>query len=119
VLLLIAILLQLGVAGTNKLKVSPWPASITQGTYDPFRFVDMKTQPLTALVSFLENEMNRPVIDRTGLTNFFDLVLKWNRFQEYSTTSRARLKQAIHDQFGLDLVETNQLIEMLVVEKVK
>ena len=118
------LLLRLGDAGASKLKVSPWPKSITQGKYDPSRFVDMRTQPLSSLTSFLENEMGSPIIDQTGLTNFFDIVLEWNRQQSVSAmqgsaTSRTLLKKAIHDQLGLELISTNDPIKMLVVEKVK
>lgn len=118
------LLLRLGAVGTTKLKVSPWPKSITQGKHDPSRFIDMRTQPLSRLTSFLENEMGSPVIDQTGLTNFFDMLLEWDRHQvisamQGSATSRALLKQAIHDQLGLELISTNMTIEMLVVEKVK
>jgi uncharacterized protein (TIGR03435 family) len=118
------LLLRLGDVGATKLKVSPWPKSITQGEIDQSQFVDMRTAPLSSLTSFLENEMGSPVIDQTGLTNFFDIVLEWNRQQSVSAmqgsaTSRTLLKQAIHDQLGLELISTNMPIEMLVVEKVK
>jgi uncharacterized protein (TIGR03435 family) len=116
------LLLRLGDSGTSKLKVSPWPKSITQSKIDPSRFMDMRTQPLSLLTSFLENEMGRPVVDQTGLTNFFDIVLEWNQKQSVaamqgSATSRTLLRQAIHDQLGLELINTNMPIEMLVVEK--
>ena len=111
--------LRLGAVGTAKLKISPWPKSITQGTLDLSRFTDMRTQPLSSLISLLENEMDKPVIDQTGLTNFFDIVLEWHRQPRNIESSRTSLKQALHDQLGLELISTNMPIEMLVVEKVK
>jgi uncharacterized protein (TIGR03435 family) len=113
------LLLRLGASGTNKLKISPWPKAITPATHDRSRFLEFPTQPLSTLTSFLENEMNTSVIDQTGLTNFFDIVLEWHRQPKNLGSSHTLLKQALHDQLGLELVPSHEPIEMLVVEKVK
>jgi uncharacterized protein (TIGR03435 family) len=56
-----------------------------------------------------------PVLDRTGLTNNFDVELKWERKNDDSR--KDSFKKAVLDQLGLELVPTNMPIEMLVVEK--
>jgi uncharacterized protein (TIGR03435 family) len=103
----------------NKLTVSLWPKTYRELTNDPRRFVNLPTQPIDSLVSMLENDAKLPVVDQTGLTNFFDISLEWRPKYDGSPTTRTRLKQAIHDQLGLELIETNYPIQMLVVEKVK
>src|SRR5262249_45011467 len=59
----------------------------------------------------LELLFEKPVIDQTGLTQKFDIDLKWEGDLE-------ALKRALHDQLGLELVPANQPVEILVVEKV-
>ncbi len=61
----------------------------------------------------LENMLQTPVINQTGVGNKFDIDLKWNR----NDPQHNSLKQALTDQLGLELVPTNMPIEMLVVEK--
>ena len=58
-----------------------------------------------------------PVLDKTGLANFFDFNLDCSRVdlknQDWDMAKRAL------DELGLELVPTNMPIKMLVVEKVK
>ena len=74
---------------------------------------------MSTVASYLEAEMKRPVIDQTGLTNFFDMSLEWKRQRISEEWNNASLKKALYDQLGLELVPTNMPIEMLVVERVK
>jgi uncharacterized protein (TIGR03435 family) len=73
--------------------------------------------PLIDLDHLCENELGIPVLDRTGLTNNFDVELKWERKNDASR--KDSFKKAVLDQLGLELVPGRQPIEMLVVEKVK
>jgi uncharacterized protein (TIGR03435 family) len=59
-----------------------------------------------------------PVIDQTGLTNNFDIDLKWKQ-SNWREPNPDGLKQAVLDQLGLELAPSREPIEMLVVEKVK
>jgi uncharacterized protein (TIGR03435 family) len=85
-----------------------------------------KNQPLSNLAGFLEVYLELPVIDRTGLTNRFDINLKWDQrepdwilaWPEKHHNPDA-IKQALTDQLGLELVPSREPIEMLVVEKAK
>jgi uncharacterized protein (TIGR03435 family) len=60
----------------------------------------------------LEYFFGKPVIDQTGLTQKFDIDLKWDG-------DNHTLKKALLDQLGLELVPAKMPVEMLVVENVK
>jgi uncharacterized protein (TIGR03435 family) len=70
------------------------------------------------ITSFLEAYFGTPVIDQTGLTQYFHIDFKWNE-RSGDDPDHDALKQALLDQLGLELVPSNMPIEMLVVEKVK
>ena len=80
-------------------------------------FIDQPYTHIWDLAALLENPLNQPVVDQTGLTNFYHVQLKW----QYRPTEEGRteLRQAVLDQSGLELIPTNMPIEMFVVEKVK
>jgi len=56
---------------------------------------------------------------KTGLTNNYDFKIRWKHVKESAGQSAniATLNQALQDQVGLELVETNAPVEMLVIEK--
>src|ERR1035437_10267800 len=80
----------------------------------PGQFTSINTA-ISSLTANLENLLQIPVIDQTGVANKFDIDLKWNR----NDPQHNSLKQALLDQLGLELVPSREPIEMLVVEKVK
>jgi len=73
-------------------------------------------QPLSNFAGSLEYRFQIPVIDQTGLTNYFDFDLKWNQ-PVGQPLDFANFKQALTDQLGLELVPSREPIKMLVVEK--
>ena len=73
-------------------------------------------QPLSCLTSMLENQLNVPIIDETGLTGRYDIDLIWDQTGFTQQTPDA-LKQALLDQLGLELTTARQPIEMLVVQQ--
>jgi uncharacterized protein (TIGR03435 family) len=73
--------------------------------------------PLSYFAFFCEDAWQIPVIDRTGLTNTFDIDFSWQ--QKNGDPKNKALKQALLDQLGLELVPSRQPIEMLVVERAK
>jgi uncharacterized protein (TIGR03435 family) len=81
-------------------------------------YYDMGGATLTGLAWFLEQRFQVPVINETGLTNRFDISLKWDETDVFHP-NLAKLQQALVDQLGLELVPTNMPIEMLVIEQVK
>ncbi len=77
-------------------------------------------RPVSEFTEFLEQRLNKPVLDQTGFAGRYDIDLKWNAKEaDWKHPSYDGLKQALIDQLGLELVPTNIPIEMLVVEKTR
>jgi len=79
--------------------------------------------PISDLREFLEDEIfHQPVLDQTGLTNKYDIILDWQA-PPYPTQSSYEnsdsLKKVLLEQLGLELVPARERIEMLVVEQAK
>jgi uncharacterized protein (TIGR03435 family) len=81
-------------------------------------YIVFRNQPLSNLAWSLEYRFKRPVIDQTGVTNLYDIDLNWDE-TDFQHPNLDGLRQALLDQFGLELVPTNMPIEMLVVDKAK
>ena len=77
--------------------------------------LSLQNRPVSALADYLEGIFQRPVVDHTGLTDNYDMTLKWN---EWKGRNLGTLKNTLSEQFGLELVKGREPIEMLVVEKV-
>jgi uncharacterized protein (TIGR03435 family) len=72
------------------------------------------------LDAYLEGFFKTPVLDQTGLTQKYDFTIKWdNQWWSKNRDNPEGLKRVLLDQLGLELIATNEPIEMLVVEKVK
>jgi uncharacterized protein (TIGR03435 family) len=75
---------------------------------------------MSALANSLEITTQMPVLDQTGLTEFYDIEFpriqpaprgqKFDRLEE--------LQKIMLEQLGLDVVQTNATVELLVVKKV-
>jgi uncharacterized protein (TIGR03435 family) len=75
-------------------------------------------QPLSTLSTMLEDRLQIPVIDETGLLGRFDIDLVWDE----SGSPRDNLesvKQALVEELGLELTEAKSSIDMLVVQQVR
>jgi uncharacterized protein (TIGR03435 family) len=66
--------------------------------------------PISTLIMFLENALGTPIVDRTGLTGYFDMYVSWDSLPE-------GLKNALPSQMGLELVPGREKVDYLVVEK--
>jgi uncharacterized protein (TIGR03435 family) len=75
-------------------------------------FYSMHNATLYPLVGYLERRLGAVIINQTKLDGDFDIDFKWDQTTE-------GLKQVLLDQLGLELLETNMPLEMLVVEKAK
>ena len=67
--------------------------------------------PLSSLTSYLSTYLGKTVVDETGLTNHYDLDFQWKTVEE--------LKQVVTDELGLELVSSQQPVEMLIVERTR
>jgi len=75
---------------------------------------------LTVLTDGLEQMLKTPVVDKTGLTNFYDFSLVWDTQMQrmlQSGTMDNETGQKILDGWGLGLEPDTASIEMLVVKK--
>jgi len=82
--------------------------------------------PVVGLTAVLSNELDRLVIDKTGLTGLFDLHLEWNRHAISAPIRSVRgepvgpsVFAAIQDQLGLQLEPERGSAEVLVVDHVE
>ena len=64
-----------------------------------------------------EQFLKTPVVDETGLTNYYDFSLAWNRGMRPDQFTRDDIDKII-GEWGLDLEPDTESIEMLVVKKV-
>jgi uncharacterized protein (TIGR03435 family) len=69
-------------------------------------------QYIWSLVNYLERFLKVPVIDRTGLTGYYDIDFKWDSTPD-------GLKKVLLDELGLKLSPDRQNVEFVVVEKAK
>ncbi len=67
-------------------------------------------RPLSALVTMLEDALERPVVDETRLTGNFDFEASWDPDQSDGVL------RAIREQLGLEVKTDKRSIEVLVVE---
>jgi uncharacterized protein (TIGR03435 family) len=77
--------------------------------------IDNGAPRFQGLARFLENYFGKPVVDQTGLTQYYSMELRWKeaRFGD----NPEGVKQVLLDKLGLELVPTNLPVEMLVMEK--
>ena len=69
------------------------------------------------LVSFLEGEAKRRIIDETGLTGQYDVSLTWAYWE--NDTTRPSLFTAVQEQLGLKLEPARGPIDMVVIEHIE
>lgn len=67
-------------------------------------------QPISALTGFLEDALDTPVIDQTGLANHYNINFN-------GSSNHDKLKQTVLDKVGLELVPARMPVEFLVVDK--
>lgn len=81
---------------------------------------------ITDLTDFLSREVNRPVIDKTGLTAKYDIDLQFTPEQVSATntstdtdTSAPTLTTALEEQLGLKLTPTRGPVKTLVIDHIE
>ncbi|HTI99422.1 MAG TPA: TIGR03435 family protein [Dongiaceae bacterium] len=87
-------------------------------TRNPNRFIDIDNFPFPNLINRLESYLEQPVVDATGLQGNFNVRLDWTD-QNNTAPAKAKLRQAVLDQLGLELVPINMPVELFVVEKIR
>lgn len=84
---------------------------------------------IESLCAGLQAIFQKPVINRTGVTNQFGVVVDWrpnsipmpkgDSFQQAVTAHNDRLKKSLLSELGLDLISTNMPLEVLVVKRLR
>jgi uncharacterized protein (TIGR03435 family) len=81
--------------------------------------VESKGRTLDSLAQMLGTDLQRPVLDRTGLTAHYDFKLEWTPDSaERTDAAGPTLFTAIQEQLGLRLESQKAPVEMLVIENV-
>lgn len=83
--------------------------------------------PLTTLAESLSNELERPVIDRTGLQQKLDIVLHWTpdtqatsgKADNGTETQWPPLFNAIQEQLNLRLVSSRGSVSMTIIDHIR
>ncbi len=65
--------------------------------------------PIKTFISYIENELNYPVYDATGLTKFYDIKFSRNNVEPLQSTKESLAK------LGLELVKDQREMDVLVI----
>lgn len=71
---------------------------------------------MSALAAYLSDFTGRPVVDRTGLTGTYGIVLEFSR---RDGDERPNIFTAVQEQLGLKLVAGKAPIEILVIDHIE
>jgi uncharacterized protein (TIGR03435 family) len=96
-------------AGADGLRPATSQGGSTESGAGRFSCVN---QPLSTLISTLENHLVLPIVDETGLTGAFDIDLTWDK-----ADSLEAIHQALLEELGLELTPARKSIDMLVVQQ--
>jgi uncharacterized protein (TIGR03435 family) len=77
--------------------------------------IQFQRQAMVHFAHFLSTQVDRPVLDATGLTSLYALTLSWYREPEPGPT----LFQAIQDQLGLKLQPAKGVVETIVIDRLE
>ncbi len=109
--------------GGPKLKQSVGNSDHT-GTHMNNTDLTVTNEPLSGLADLLSDQLERPVVDHTGLTAKFDFHLRWTREEDAShgeagkdTDDAPPLFNALQDQLGLKLQPGKDPVQTLVVDR--
>ena len=88
------------------------------GTYINNRELTAYSISMTTLANSLYNQVQRTVIDKTGLTGKYDVALKWSPEDSADPASDAAppIFTALREQLGLKLQPATRPVEVLVVD---
>jgi uncharacterized protein (TIGR03435 family) len=103
------------------------PATGTDGPQNAMlgQLVEPKMS-MVQLAQILEFDLDRPVIDRTGLTGDFSIHLQWTRERDRTAAgdvpadqSRPSIFTALQEQLGLKLESIKAPVDVLVIDRVE
>lgn len=104
-----------------KLKQAQGPENL-YGMYTNRGLIHISRGPIgSRFIVGLSGELGRIVVDRTGLTGYYDIDLKWTPDGSQSSDPNAPpdLFTALEEQLGLKLVPTKAPVDVIVVDHVE
>lgn len=87
--------------------------------------LECRGQDMDVLADFLWTELDRPVLNQTGLTGDYDFLLDFEPERHDSpdvapaTGSKPSLFAALQDQLGLKLESRKMPVEMLIIDHIE
>jgi uncharacterized protein (TIGR03435 family) len=75
--------------------------------------------PISQILTLLGNRLNRPVIDRTNLTERFDIELQFSTAVRPDGDSGPPICAAITEQLGLQVQEGRTTVDVLVIDHIE
>ncbi len=82
--------------------------------------------PLSQLTDILSSELERPVVDKTGLAGHYDFHLKWSREEANPSSDKGAdtdapppMFTAIQEQLGLKLQTGKDPVQVVVIDEIK
>ena len=78
------------------------------------RMTDRKTT-MTQFAGFLSVYADRPIVDKTGLTGFYDFTLEWS-LNDAQDSAAPSIFTAVQEQLGLKLESSRAPVEVLVID---
>jgi len=102
-------------------RLKPWPAGQDpRGRSWSSNQIAVRGGGTDQLAMCLSDELSRVVVDKTGLTGKYDIVLKWTPDNQQGTPDAGpTLVDAIQEQLGLKLEPTKGPVNALVVDHVE
>jgi uncharacterized protein (TIGR03435 family) len=92
---------------------SPATQGAISGGTDGRSTINLPHTSIAAFASLLGNAVGRPVLDETHLDDAFDIVLRWK------AGSIAALQDAVTSQLGLQLVDEQRPVELVVIDHIE
>lgn len=106
--------------GGFKLKQAEGPENLTGMVTDKGRIYIRKGPVGARFLVGLANACGRIVIDRTGLTGWYDIDLKWTTDEDLAAgVSDPSLFTALEEQMGLKLLPTKAPVDVLVIDHIE
>ena len=91
-----------------------------RGSSGPVSHVVARAQPISGLTTMLGNQLNRPVVDKTGLTGMWDFAMEFTPEGSGDAVATApTFLQALREQLGLKLESEKGPVDSLVVDHVE
>jgi uncharacterized protein (TIGR03435 family) len=117
------------VVGKNGPKLKESAPDATFGSnfeIGPLARMTNKKTPMSRLAEFLSTQADRPVVDETGLTGFYDFTLEWNFTDDQRAagvgvrgdpdSAGPSVFTAVQEQLGLRLEKTKAPIDVMVID---